>query len=72
MRPLIYHFNIASMLSAIFYSFVGILSAALSRRSPLRFREDDKQTERPSNKICTGSHDRLMLKSRLKSAGIGV
>lgn len=30
MRPLIYHFNIASMLSAIFYSLVGILSAALS------------------------------------------
>ena len=35
MRPLIYHFNIASMLPAIFYSLVGILSAALSRRSPL-------------------------------------
>ncbi|MGP1351512.1 MAG: hypothetical protein ACTTK2_07630 [Hoylesella marshii] len=30
MRPLIYHFNITSMLPAIFYSFVGILSAALS------------------------------------------
>ena len=30
MRPLIYHFNIAFMLPAIFYSLVGILSAALS------------------------------------------
>ena len=55
MRPLIYHFNIAFMLPAIFYSFVGILSAALSLDvvhyvfEKMTNKLNDHQTERPSN-----------------------
>ena len=47
-------------LLVIFYSLVGILSAAFSRWNPqLHFRQDDTQAERPSHKICTASYDRL-------------
>ena len=51
-------------LPAIFYSLVDILPTALSRRSPLRFRQDGKPSERQSNKICIGSHERFRINRR--------
>ncbi len=39
--------------------FVGILFLICSRRIPLRHRTNEKQTAQQSNKILSGSNDRL-------------
>ena len=62
-RPLLCNLLQRILLPAIFHFLVGILLLVRSRRSPLRLRTHNQPSAQQSNKICSGSNDRLGLKT---------
>ena len=58
-RQLIYHFILIAWLPVIFFvCLFGSLPVVFSRRSPLRLRQADRQSDQQLNKTCTRVRDK--------------